>query len=324
MKQVRMTKFGGPEVMEVAEVAMPEPGQGEVRVKVEAAGLNYSDIMIREGQYIDAMEPPLPLGRECCGTIDKLGAGVTNYKEGQRVVATVPAGAFAEYVVTNAAGLLPCPEGLSPEQAASIFIQGLTAVHCLTDLAQTKKGETVLIQAAAGGVGTLAVQIARELGAKVFGTASSDEKCKTIEELGGTAINYSKGDWVAELKKANGGRGADVILESVGGDVFLRSFNEALEPFGRLVVYGVAGREIVSLTNREILESNKTIMGYYLGSYFPAHMDKIMSGAMRLMQMIGQGKVKPIVGEVFPLDRAVDAFNHMQQRKNVGKVIIKP
>lgn len=324
MKAVRIDKFGGPEVMQIVDVPVPEPGAGQVRIRVEACGLNYSDIMIRQGMYIDAMSLPCYLGREFCGTIDKAGPGATQFAPGTRVVGTATGGALAEYVVVPAAGLFPNPPGLSPEQGASLLIQGITAVHCIDDCVALKSGETLLVHAAAGGVGTLAVQIGLARGAKVFGTASSDEKCKFVESLGATAINYTKGDWVKELLAANGGKGVNTILESVGGEVFTRSFNEALAIFGRMVVFGVASTEIVPLTNREILGSNKMLAGYYLGSFIPHHMDRVMTASMKLAQLIGQGKVKIIIQKTYPLSQAVEAFNSMQNRQSIGKIIIKP
>jgi NADPH:quinone reductase len=324
MKALRISRHGGPEVMEVVEVAVPEPKPGEVRIRVVAAGLNYSDIMIREGSYIDPTHLPYYLGREACGVIDKVGPGVKGLEVGQRVVATAPGGAFAQYLCANAAGLLPCPDGMSPEVGAAIMIQGLTAVHCLDDLGRLKKDETVLIHAAAGGVGSLAVQIAVAMGARVFGTASSEKKCTQIRSLGATAINYAEGDWVKKLLDLTQGAGVKLVLESVGGDTYLRSFKEALKPFGRMVVYGVASGEVVSLTNREVLESNKILMGYYLGSYFPDHMSRIMNASMKLVQLIAQGKVKPVIGQTFPLEQAAEAFACMHERRSIGKVIIKP
>lgn len=324
MKALRIEKHGGPEVMQVVDLPTPEPKPGEIRVRVEAAGLNYSDIMIREGSYVDPTPMPYFPGREACGVIDKIGPGVKGFELGQRVVATSPGGAFAEYLCTNAAGLLPCPAGMSPEVGASLMIQGLTAIHCLDDLGQLKKDETVLIHAAAGGVGSLAVQIAVAMGGRVFGTASSASKCDQIKALGATPINYSEGDWVKKLFDLNKGGGVKLILESVGGSVYLRSFAEALRPFGRMVVYGAASGEVVSLSNRDILASNKILMGYYLGAYFPDHMSRIMSASMKLVQFIAQGKVKPVIGQTFSLDQSKDAFECMQKRRSIGKVIIKP
>ncbi|MFQ5457962.1 MAG: zinc-binding alcohol dehydrogenase family protein [Myxococcota bacterium] len=324
MKALQIEKFGGPEAMQIVDVPVPEPRAGRVRVKVEAVGLNYSDIMIREGFYIDNVPLPYVMGREFCGRIDALGPEVSGLKAGQRVIASSPGGAMAEYIVVAAGSLLPCPEELTTAEGAAILIAGITAVHCLQDCARLKPGETVLIHAAAGGVGTLAVQIANAMGAKVIGTASRAEKCRFVSDLGALAIDYTQGDWVKEVLSATGGRGADVILESVGGEIFTRSFREALAIFGRMVVYGMAGRELATIENRNILESNRTLTGYYLGAFIPKYLDHVASGANRLVNFIREGAVKPVIGKTFPLAEAVDAFNHMQQRKNVGKVIITP
>lgn len=324
MKAARITQHGGPEVIEIADVPSPEPGAGAVRVKVEAGGINYSDLMICRGTYLDTVTLPYLLGREACGTIDALGPDTSGMQVGQRVVAFSSGGAFAEYMVVPAVGLLPCPEGLTPQQGAAILVQGITAVHCLHDLANVQPGEVVLVHAAAGGVGTLALQVAVAAGAKVFGTASSDAKCEVIRSLGATAINYSTGDWVAAFRAANNGRGANVILESVGGDVFRRSFFDALSPFGRMVVYGSASGDEATINNREILGSNKTLLGYFLGSYMPRHADKVIGGAFRLNQLIASGAVRPITGDCFPLSRIRDAFELMQSRASIGKIIVEP
>lgn len=324
MKAVEITQTGGPEVMQLVDVDLPEPAARQVRIKVEACGLNYSDIMIRRGLYVEKMPLPYRMGREFCGTIDTLGPDVSGYQLGQRVVGTAPGGALAEYVVAPAAGLMPLPEGLSPAEGAAFLIQGITAMHCLEDCARLRSGETVLVHAAAGGVGTLAVQIAKAKGAKVFGTASSDAKCETIQSLGATAINYASGDWVDTLRQATDGNGADVILESVGGDVFHRSYHEALATFGRMVVYGIAGGEIVRVDNREILMSNKSLIGYYLGTYFPKYLDRVVAATAKLMTMMAEGHVKPIVGQTFTLSQAADAFEHLETRKSIGKVVVTP
>lgn len=324
MKALRIEEHGGPNVMKLVDVDVPEPGPKQVRVKVEAAGLNYSDIMIREGMYIEDIPLPYIMGREFCGTIDAVGDNAVGLKPGTRVVGSIQGGAMAEYALAHAAGLVPCPDDLPPEQGAALLIQGITAVHCVDDVGGAKQGETVLIHAAAGGVGTLAIQIARALGATVIGTASSDEKCEKITELGAHAVNYSKDDWVQKVLDITEGRGADLILESVGGDVFRRSFEEALAVFGRMVVYGLSSGRLDKLHNRQILESNKAVIGYYLGAYFPRHMDRVISATTKLMGWLQAGKVRPIIGKTFSLDQAVEAFDHMQNRENIGKVVIVP
>jgi NADPH2:quinone reductase len=324
VKALRIEKFGGPEVMQIVDLPVPEPAPGQVRVRVEAAALNYSDIVIREGQYVDTMPLPYVLGREFCGRIDAVGPDADGWVAGQRVIGSAGGGAMAEQVIVPARTLIPCPEELGAPEGAAVLVAGITAVHCLQDCARLQAGERVLVHAAAGGVGTLAVQIARAMGAEVIGTVSSRVKCDVVRNLGALAIDYTKGDWVKEVLGATDGRGADVILESVGGDVFRRSFREALAIFGRMVVFGVASREFVTVDNREILGSNKTLTGYYLGAYIPRYLDRVLAATMKLMSLIREGKVRPVVGRIFALERAVDAFDHMQRRESIGKVIITP
>lgn len=324
MKAVQIERLGGPEVMQIVDVEIPEPQSRQVRVRVEAAGLNYSDIMLREGRYLDALQPPFLLGREFCGVVDAVGPGVSNWQPGQRVVGTVPAGAMAEYVLAPAAGLFPCPDSFSPEQGAAFLIAGITAMHIVDDCGQVSPGQRVLIHAAAGGVGTIALQIAQARGAQVVGTASSDEKCQELERLGVKAVNYAHDDWVERVREATDGAGADVILDSVGGDVFRLSFGQLLSDFGRIVIYGLASGDSVKLTSTEILESNKTVIGYYLARYFPKHADRVVEAAMKLQQLFSEGKLRLILDQTYPLSQAVEAFNRMQQRQNIGKIIIKP
>lgn len=326
MRAIQMEQLGGPEVMQVVDVPVPEPRKGQVRIKVEAAGMNYSDIMIREGRYMTKVDLPYLFGREFCGVIDAVGEGVTQFRVGQRVVGTGTKGAFADYTVASVAtaALVECPEGMSPEIAVAMLVQGITAIHCLDDCGRVQPGETVLIHAAAGGVGTLAVQLALLRGAKVIGTASSEEKLALIRELGAEAINYKEGDWVAELKAMTNGRGADVIIESVGGEIFLRSFREALAPLGRLVVMGAASGETAKLVNVEILGSGKSVIGYFLPNFFMAAPHRMAEASAELVERVQNGTLKPIVGKVFPLEETVEAFTYMQNRESIGKVIIKP
>ncbi len=324
MKAIRIEQHGGPEALQLVDIPVPEPGPGKVRVRISACGLNYSDVMIRGGTYLDAVKLPYLMGREFCGVVDQVGPGVTAWHPGQRVVGTVPGGALAEYAVIAAVALVPCPEELSPAEGAAFLIQGLTAWHCLHDCARLQPGESALIHAAAGGVGTLAVQMALAHGARVIGAASSEKKCQAIRDLGATAVNYSQGDWVAEVKRLTDGRGPDVILEAAGGETFRRSFLESLASFGRMVVFGVASGEIVPLTNVEILGSNKSLTGYYLGSYFPAHLDKVAAATMQIVNLIRRKKLRPVIGQRFPLADTAAAFACLEGRQSIGKVIVEP
>jgi NADPH2:quinone reductase len=213
---------------------------------------------------------------------------------------------------------------MSSELAVSLIVQGLTALHCLNEHGNLKAGETVLIHAAAGGVGTLAIQMAKAMGAKVIGTASSEAKCQLIRDLGAEAINYSEGDWVAEVMRLTDGNGADLILESVGGEVFLRSYREALSTFGRIIVLGIAGGQPVEVSTAEILKRNKPIIGYFLSVYFEKAPHLVGEGILKLMGMVLDGALKPVIGATYPLGEAAAAFDHMQGRASIGKVVIKP
>jgi NADPH2:quinone reductase len=324
MKALRIERIGGPEVMQLVEIPVPEPGPGEIRVKMEASGLNYSDIMTREGRYLRETPLPLTLGHEICGVIEKVGAGVEGWSTGQRVLAVTGQGGLAEYVLVPAANLVPDPGGLTPPEGAALLVQGLTAVQLIDDAAKVRPGETVLVHAAAGGVGTLAVQIARARGARALGTSSSEEKCRLIAELGATPINYARGDWVQEVLALTAGKGADVILECIGGAVLERSYKEALADFGRLVVYGIAGGKVVDFDNYEILASNKSLIGFWLGPHFARHMDRIIAAREKIVRMVQKGELRLIVGKIFRLEEAADAFAHMESRKSVGKVVVTP
>lgn len=325
MKAVYIEEIGGADVMQLIDAPVPEPTGKYVRVKVESVGLNYSDIMIREGKYLQRTQLPQILGREFAGVVDAVGEGVRGIEVGQRVYGTVNSGALAEYTLAHAATLLPLPDAMTSDMAVALIVQGVTALHCLDDHGGLKPGETVLIQAAAGGVGTLAIQMAKRLGAgKIIGTASSAEKCAVIRDLGAEAVNYSDPDWVAQVQALTDGRGADLILESVGGDVFWSSYRDLLAFAGRIVVVGIAGSEVNEIRTTEILKRNTTIVGYFLAQYFEKAPDRVLSAIGRVLDMVNSGAVTPIIGATFPLEKAVDAFNYMQNRQNIGKVVIKP
>ena len=323
MKVLQIHEHGGSEVMRIEEIPVPEPRPGEVLVKMEACGLNYSDIMAREGRYLRKTHLPHILGHEFCGIIDKTGADADGWSVGQRVIAiTQSGGALAEYVIAPADRLSLCPDGLTPPEGAAVLVQGLTAIMMIDNAAKVLPGETVLVHAAAGGVGSLAIQIARDRGAQVIGTSSNEMKCQAIEELGAVPIDYTKSDWVEEVLDLTNGKGVEVILESVGGDVLLRSYREALADFGRLVVYGVAGSEVVSFDNYEILASNKSLIGYWLGPHLAGHLDRVSGAQEKILEMIRKNKIRLIVGKTFPFEQSADAFDHIQSRESTGKVVV--
>lgn len=325
MKAVQFDRAGGPEVIRVVDSPIPTPEPGEARVRVEACGLNFSDIMIRQGRYV--MEVPFPyrVGREFSGKIDAVGDGVAALKKNDTVFGlSFNGGAMAEYVVVDAGSVNAVPPGVPPAEAAALQIQGINALFCVEDYGHVQKGETVVVHSAAGGVGGLVVQIAVARGARVIGTTSKDEKLQAILELGAEALNYTKGDWVAEVKRLTAGRGADVIIDGIGGEVFRRSVFEATAHGGRVIISGVSSGEEVSLTNFQISAAHRTLVGVSVPSFFPGHVDRIVSAMSRLFSLVAQGLLRVRIGHTIPLANAVEAFRLMEERRNTGKVVVCP
>ena len=320
MKQVVVTRLGGPEVLELRDVAVPEPGSGEVRIRVAAAGMNYADIMQREGLYPNGPQPPFGAGFEVAGTIDKAGAGVTGWKAGDAVMAFCQNG-YSEYVLAPASFLLPKPVELSFEQASAIPCQYLTAYHALLTLGRLKAGQTVLVQAAAGGLGTMMVQIARNVGATVIGTCSSADKCALLRELGCQfPVNYTAEDLGARVREITAGQGCDLVIESVGGDIFGQSLH-CLKSRGVLVTLGVASKNVPTVSSVELLANNWTVAGFHLMGY-TTDLEAMGRALADLQSWLAGGKLTVIVRHIFPLDQAAEAQRQISDRKTVGKVVL--
>ncbi len=323
MRAVQFDRMGGPEVIRVVDLPIPAAGPGEIRVKVGACGLNFSDIMIRQGRYVMDVLFPYHVGREFSGTVDALGEGVHTLNKGAAVFGlSFNGGAMSEYVVVDAATVNLVPPGVTPADAAALQIQGINALLCVEDYGRIQKGETVVVHSAAGGVGGLAVQIALARGARVIGTTSRDEKRTEILALGAEALNYVQGDWVANVKKLTDGRGADVIIDGIGGEVFRRSVFDATAHGGRVVISGVSSGQVVSLTNFEISAAHRTLIGVSVPSYFPGHVDQLASAMRRLFELVGQGHLRVRIGHRVPIDNAAEAFRLIEERRNVGKVVV--
>jgi NADPH:quinone reductase len=322
MKAIRIHETGGPEVMRLEEVETPTPKEGEVLIKVAAAGINYADLAQREGAYLTRTRTPMTLGAEVAGTVTALGQGVSVPAEGGRVVAFAEGGGYAEYAVAKTAMVIPIPPNLDFEHAAAFPVQGLTAYQLLRESAHIEAGESVLVHAAAGGVGTLAVQLARLMGAgTVVGTASNASKLDLVRRLGAdAAINYSEADWFEQVKKATSGQGADIILEMVGGEVAEQSL-QCLAPFGRMVVFGAASGKIVQFSGIQLMYKNQAIIGYWLTSQL-RRIDRIAAATRELMQYLASGKLEIIVGQTFPLAEAAEAHRAIAERRTVGKVVL--
>ncbi len=322
MKAVVFEKLGGPEVMKIAEVPKPEVKPGTVLIKVRAAGINFADTLFRQGQYM--MQPNLPdtPGLEAAGEIDAVGAGVTNFKPGQRVAA-LGGKMYAEYALAPATQVIPIPDSISFEQAAAFPVQVLTAWHMLHTAHEIGPGQTVLVHSAAGGVGIVAVQIAKAAGARVIGTVSSDSKAALVREYGADdVINYSTKDFAAEANRITSGGGVDLILDAVGATTLNKGIG-CLAPFGHLILYGRSGGAPEPLNLFRLFEKSTKVSGFtlYTVSAVP---DVMRRGIEESFKLITEGKLKLLVGKSFPLVQAAEAHKFMESRQSVGKLVLIP
>lgn len=326
MKAIQVTQSGGPEVLRLLDLPEPTPGEGQVVVKVEAAGVNYADILSRRGLYPLAPPPPFVPGFEVAGTVAALGPKVSGLNVGGRVVGfTVgSAGGYADRALAPAPLLFRLPAGVSFEDAAAHFIAFNTAYHCLKTRGRVQPGETVLIQAAAGGVGTAAVQLAKLFGARAIACASSDDKLAKVKALGAdVTINYATTDFVEAAKRETGGRGAHVVLESVGGEVFEKSL-QALAPGGRLVVFGAASGVPGTVRVPVLQRNNLTVATFSIKGTAAQDPAGLRAGALELLGLLGQGKLRPVIGRTYPLAEAAQAQPHIEGRGSYGKVLLIP
>jgi NADPH:quinone reductase len=316
MRAIRVSQWGGPEVLELVEDApMPEPGEGEVLIHVSRAGINYADTHAADNTYLSRYELPLTPGGEVAGTTE----------DGRRVVALVGGGGYAEYVAVPAASAIPIPDGISDAQALALLIQGLTAWHLYKTSARLAEGESVVVHAAAGGVGSLAVQLGKAFGAgRVIGTASSEDKRALALELGAdAAIDSTREDLADALREANDGKRIDIVLEMVGGHVFDESLR-ALAPFGRLVTYGAASREANTVAAGALMARSQSVVGFWLVDCLRRPAEMIAAPLQDLFARVAAGDLRVIEGAVYPLSEARRAHEDLRARKTVGKLVLDP
>ena len=314
MKAIQISKFGGPEVMEYLDLPDPVLKSGEELIKVSAIGINYADTHQTENSYLSKQELPLVPGIEVVGTTS----------DGRRVLAPVGAGGYAQLAAVNPRAMIEIPTGVSDQQALCMLVQGSTAWHILKTVGHLKTGETVVIHAAAGGVGTIAIQLAKLWGAKVIAVSSSPEKAALTKELGADiTIDAGVTDLTAAMLAANEGKKVDLILEMVGGKTFDASL-EVLAPFGRLITYGMASRTPPSSINPAVLMGgSKTITGFWLSHCFGKK--ELMNDVIAdLFQLVVAGKLRPVIGATFPLSKAADAHRAMLARQTTGKIALDP
>ena len=322
MKAIQIQKTGGPEVLRIAEVPIPEPGPGQVLIRVEAAGVNFIEIYFRKGTYKAAL-PYIP-GSEAAGTIEELGPGVTGFKPGESVASTSVLGSYAEYALVPAAQLVKVPNALSPEQAAAAMLQGMTAHYLSHSTWPLKAGETALIHAGAGGVGLLLTQMAKERGARVITTVSSEEKAGLSREAGADeVIRYTEQDFEAEVKRITGGRGVDVVYDSVGKTTFEKSLG-CLRPRGLLALFGgssgpVPPFDLIRLSGLGSLYVTRPTLWHYV-----ATREELEWRSGEVLNAVACGKLKLRTEFTYPLDQAAQAQIAMESRMTTGKILLQP
>lgn len=326
MRAVRIEEFGGPEVLRVADVPVPEPGAGELLIRVGRAGVNFGDTHQRRNQYIAKHDLPLVLGGEVAGVVERVGPGTeaVGLEPGDRAIALLRTGGYAEYAVAPAARAFPIPDGVADDDALALLIQGLTAWHLLRTCAHVADGESVVVHSAAGGVGSLVCQLARPMGAgRTIATAGSAERRERALELGAdAAVDPEADDLAAALVEANAGEPVDVVLDAAGGRVFEQSL-AALAPLGRIVAYGNSTREQVSVTNGELLKASRTVVGFWL-MHLLDRRDMLEEPLRDLLERAGRGELRPGVGAVYPLSEASRAHGDLEGRRTTGKLTLDP
>jgi NADPH2:quinone reductase len=315
LRAIQITEFGGPDVLVATEIEEPEAPEGFELLEVSAAGVNYADTHQAENSYLAAAELPLVPGGEAVGKT----------ADGRRVVALLNGGGYAEKAVFHPAMAWEVPEAVSDEAALALVLQGTTAWHLLRTSAQLREGESVAVQAAAGGVGTLAVQLAKRFGAgRVIGVASSEEKRELVSRLGADAVIDSSAEGMKEaLLEANGGDYVDVILEMVGGEVFEQCMS-ALAHFGRLVIFGMAAREGAPEVNPgKLMATSRGVIGFWL-MHLVRQPHRIREALEDMFTAVAAGELETIAGGSYSLEQARQAHEDIRSRKTSGKLVIRP
>jgi NADPH:quinone reductase len=313
VKAIQIEEFGGPEVLKVAEVPDPKPDDGQVVVNVARAGMNFADTHAIRDEYLAKQTLPLIPGAEISGTTP----------DGRRVAGMVGNGGYAQKVAVPEAWLVPLPDEVSDDQAAALLLQGLTAHALLHYCAHIEEGETVVIEAAGGGTGTLAVQLAKRAGARVIGLASSEEKRALAERIGADATADSRADDLKEaILEANGGNRVDVVLHmsGTGFDAELH----ALGPLGRIVAFGNAARHPNQVATNYLLQTSKSVIGFWVVPLIARKRDLIRSMTADLLGAVASGELEVVIGGVYPLSEAARAHTEMEERRTSGKLLLDP
>jgi len=322
MKAIQILKSGGPEVLTYVDLPVPKPKPNEAIVKIAAAGINFIDVYFREGRYPIAL--PFISGQEAAGAVSEVGSEVKDFKPGDRVAYTGVVGAYAEYAAVPAARLVHVPAGITDQQAAAAMLQGMTAHYLVTDTYPLKKGEIALIHAAAGGVGLLLVQMAKNIGARVIATVGTEEKAKLAREAGADdVILYAQQDFEAETKRLTDGKGVHVIYDGVGQTTFEKDLN-VLRPRGYLVLFGASSGPVPPFdlarlaTKGSLFITRPTLVNHI------ASAEELQYRASAVLNMIGAGKLKLRIEHLYPLGEAQQAHRDLEGRRTTGKLLLIP
>ncbi len=322
MKAIQMHETGGPEVLHLAELPIPEPGQGQVLIRVEAIGVNFIEIYFRKGVYKATL--PIVPGSEAAGTVEKLGPGVTGFEEGDSVASVSVLGSYAEYALVPAAQLIKVPTRVTPEQAAAVMLQGMTAHYLAHSTFALKAGDTALVHAGAGGVGLLLTQIASRMGARVITTVSTKEKAELSREAGAAeVILYTEQEFEPEVKRLTGGKGVDVVYDSVGKTTFDGSLN-CLRPRGMLALFGASSGpvppfDLIQLSGKGSLFVTRPTLWHHI-----ATRTELEWRAGKVLDWVATGELKVRTEFIYPLAEAAQAQTDLEARKTTGKILLEP
>ncbi len=322
MQAIRIHQFGGPEVLQLDELPTPEPGAGEARVRLEAAGVNFVDIYFRTGSYKGAL--PLTLGQEGAGTVEAVGEGVTEVQVGDRVVYSDAHGAYATHQLVRAAKLVPVPPGISAQMAAAVHLQGLTAHYLAASTYPLKPGDTALIHAAAGGVGGLLVQIAKRRGARVLATVGTEAKAEEARAHGADeVIIYTQTDFATEVRRLTHDHGVDVVYDSVGKDTFDKSL-DCLHPRGYLVLFGQSSGAVPPVDPQILNRKGSLYLTRPTLAHYTATRQELFERSNELFSAVAAGELSVRIARTFPLAEAAAAHEFLASRQALGKVLLIP
>jgi NADPH2:quinone reductase len=322
MKHIQVTKFGGPEELKLAESPTPAPAAGQALVRIAASGVNYIDVYFRTG--LNKADLPLTPGSEASGTVDSVGPGVTAVKPGDRVGYAMARGSYAEYALVPADQLVPLPDSVDFNTAAAALLQGMTAHYLTHSTYPLKPGDKCLVHAAAGGAGRLVVQMAKMLGATVYGTVGTDAKAAVAREAGADeAIVYTRDDFAVEVKRLTGGKGVDVIYDSVGATTFLKGL-DLLRPRGMMALFGHSSGKADPIDPAILNPKGSLFLTRPTLTHYVLTREELLWRATDVLSWIGSGKLKLLIERSYPLADAAEAHRDLEGRKTTGKLLIIP